>query len=290
MKKWKQIGALNFKYKKDTIVYFKKILNSYKRKEALNEEDFQDVMNLLAIHPNAEEKIGAGIKEIIVDEIRYKTKCFNAIRTDSSCVVFSYLKCINGSLSPLAKFNKTCRDVIAEDLRNVKLSFFKQNSIKGKVKCQETQELSSWEELNIDHRQPNTFSVIIDRFIEFLTKIDGAQNILSAEILRKGTQSFDTHNLEKLAEQCGLLANGNEKETREILSFCTKMIEWIGRYPVPLSSDKDFVSRDTLPKVMFNHYFRDIFDPFLDDVFKRLESEQSCSSLPEAALRPPPGS
>ena len=166
MKKWKQIGRLEFKYKKDVTAHFKKILNSYDFKELLDEEDFNDVLNLLKIHPKAQEKIGPGIKEIIVDETRYKTKCFNALRVDSSCEIFSYLKCINGSLSPLTKFSKTCRDVIADDLRLVKLSFFKGNSQKGRVKCQETGELSLWVELNVDHRQPNTFSVIVDRFIE----------------------------------------------------------------------------------------------------------------------------
>ena len=171
MKKWKKIGRLNFKYKKDAIAYYKNILNSYTFKELLNESDFNDVVNLLKIHPNAQEKIGIGIKEIIVDETRYKTKCFNAIRLDSSSEIFSYIKCINGDLSPLAKFSKTCRDVIADDLRLVKLSFFKKNSKKGRVKCQETGVLSFWEELNVDHRQPNTFSVIVDRFIE-LHKID----------------------------------------------------------------------------------------------------------------------
>ena len=37
---------------------------------------------------------------------------------------------------------------------------------KGQAKSQETGKLLNWEELNIDHRQPNTFSVIVDRFIE----------------------------------------------------------------------------------------------------------------------------
>ncbi len=85
--------------------------------------------------------------------------------------LFMRRTCINGDLSPLAKFSKTCRDVISDDLRLVKLSFFKGNSKKGRAKCQETGKLSLWEELNVDHRQPNTFSVILDRFIE-LHKID----------------------------------------------------------------------------------------------------------------------
>ena len=78
MKTWQQIGRLKFKYKKDVIAHYKKILNSYSFKESLVEKDFRDVLNLLKIHPNAQEKIGSGIKKIIVDETRYKTKCFNA--------------------------------------------------------------------------------------------------------------------------------------------------------------------------------------------------------------------
>lgn len=171
MKKWSQIGQLRFKFKKDVIAHYKKILNSYGFNESLGEKDFNEVLGLLKIHPNAHEKIGPGIEEIIVTEIRYKTKCFKAIRVDSSCEIFSYIKCINGSMPLLTKFSKTCRETISEDLRLVKLSFFKKNSEKGKVKCQETGKLSRWEELNVDHRQPNTFSVIVDRFIE-LYEID----------------------------------------------------------------------------------------------------------------------
>ena len=119
MKKWVQIGQLNFKYKKDVIAHFKTILNSYGFRESLNAKDFNDVLNLLKIHPNAKEKIEIGIKEIKVDETRYKTKCFNVIRVDSSCEIFSYIKCIKGSLPPLTKFSKTCRDVVSDALRLV---------------------------------------------------------------------------------------------------------------------------------------------------------------------------
>ena len=38
--------------------------------------------------------------------------------------------------------------------------------VKNQAKCQETGILSNWSELVIDHRQPNTFSVIVDRFKE----------------------------------------------------------------------------------------------------------------------------
>ena len=166
-----KIGDKEFKYKKDALNYFKEILNSYEPTDIVTETDFKDLVGLLEIRPDKDEKIGCGIEAIRVIEVRYKTKCFELIRKNGSKEVFSYRNCINGTSKPLTKFSKTCRETIAEDLRNVKLAFFKKFSSKGQVKCQETGELCRWEELNIDHRQPNTFSIIVDRFIE-VNRID----------------------------------------------------------------------------------------------------------------------
>jgi hypothetical protein len=81
----------------------------------------------------------------------------------------------------------------------VKLSYFDKYSKKGKVKCQETGELLKYEELNVDHRQPNTFSVIVDRFvelknidlknIEYLT-IDGGPNELADKKLKEDFRQY----------------------------------------------------------------------------------------------------
>lgn len=160
------IGDKEFKYKKDALNYYKAILNSYEPPHTVNEKDFRDLVGLIEFRPDKEKKIGCGIESIQVIEVRYKTKCFELTRKDGSKEIFSYLNCINGKSKPLAKFNKTCRETISEDLRNVKQTYFKKFSTKGEVKCQETGELCKWEELNVDHRQPNTFSVIVDRFIE----------------------------------------------------------------------------------------------------------------------------
>ena len=81
----------------------------------------------------------------------------------------------------------------------MKLSYFDKYSKKGKVKCQETGELFQYEELNVDHRQPNTFSVIVDRFvelksidlknIEYLT-IDGGPNELADKRLKEEFRQY----------------------------------------------------------------------------------------------------
>jgi hypothetical protein len=160
-----------FKYKKDALLYFKTKLNSYDFGETLNEEDTADVTALLLENEKRKDKIGCGIKEIRIGKVQFGTKCFQIIRNDLTTENFSYVYCINGDLKPFTKFSNACRNAIHKDLHNVKQKYFDQNSINGKVKCQETGILSSWTELNVDHRQPNTLSIIIDRFIE-LQKID----------------------------------------------------------------------------------------------------------------------
>lgn len=166
MKKQIQIGHLAFDTKKDALAHFKKILNSYDYGQILNDLDYRDVEELIKTHKRAEEKIGVGIKEIRVEKITYNTRCFQFIRNDLSVEFFSYIKCITGSTPPFTKFSKACRDAVKDDIRNVKQQYFNKFSKKSRVKCQETGELCLWSELTVDHRQPNTFSVIVDRFIE----------------------------------------------------------------------------------------------------------------------------
>src|SRR5690606_32538055 len=106
------------------------------------------------------------INKIIVDKVRYNSKAFHVLNNNSELKAFSYIKCINGKKPPLTIFNNTCRNAVQEDLNNVKFQYFRDNSKKGKVKCQESGDLCKWSELVVDHRQPNTFSIIVDRFIE----------------------------------------------------------------------------------------------------------------------------
>ena len=166
MKKSIEIGSKRFSTKKEALNHFRNILNAYEFGQQLNGLDFSDVMSLLDTHPRLKDKIGIGIKEIRVGKTRYDKKAFELIRFDDTTEFFSYIKRINSPKSDFTKFAQACRQIIQEDLRIVKLEYFKNYSKHGQVKCQESGELAKYEELNVDHRQPNTFSVIVDRFIE----------------------------------------------------------------------------------------------------------------------------
>ncbi|MEZ4883778.1 MAG: DCL family protein [Chitinophagales bacterium] len=165
------IGNIDFKTKKAANEYFSEILNRNKNLE-LNGSDFDDVYQLLKNHPRASEKIGVGVSKIKVEPTEYANNvCFHIHRIDGSIENFGIGKCIDGENSFFRQFSIGCRKVVKEDLEKVKKDYFSEHSKEGKVRCQFSYEELSWEETNVDHREPNTFSVIVDRFIE-VEKID----------------------------------------------------------------------------------------------------------------------
>jgi len=189
------IGNKTFAYKKDALNFYKEILNSYNFGETINENDKIEIIELLKNHPDFERKFSFGINKIIVDKVKYNSKAFHILNNNSEFEAFSYIKCINGKKPPLTVFSNTCRDIIQEDINKVKYQYFSENSKNGQVKCQETGELCKWNELVIDHRQPNTFSIIVDRFIEmnridihsteYIEIIDGVYNFKNEELSNK---------------------------------------------------------------------------------------------------------
>ena len=167
------IGNNAFKYKKDAVAHYRKILNSYSFGESLNESDFYDIIDLLNYDYTVSEdeleldESDIYIIDIKVSKVQFSTKCFEVFYSDNSSCYISYLMILNNTkYTPEKLFNAACRSAINKDIRDVKQRYFDQYSIKGQVKCQETGILSKWTELTVDHRQPNTFSVIVDRFKE----------------------------------------------------------------------------------------------------------------------------
>lgn len=182
------IGENSFSYKKEAIAHYRHILNSYRFGESLNEPDFYDLIDLLDydclnssdisdldesfIDEYSDNEIDVYITDIKVSKVQFNTKCFEVFYNDNSSCYISYLMIINNTkYTPERLFDKACRNAIHKDIIDVKQRYFDSHSVKGQVKCQETGVLSKWSELVIDHRQPYTFSVIVDRFKE-LNNID----------------------------------------------------------------------------------------------------------------------
>lgn len=180
-----KIGEREFKFKKEALLHYKNILNSYNFEGLLNDEHFNDLLNLLEYDYSFDDekykRLGqkiydtidySKIRDIKISKVQFNTKCFELIFDDLSTKQISYTYIINRQkITADSTFNIACRNTIIKDMNLVKRKYFENYSIKGKVKCQETNELSKWEDLVVDHRQPNTFSIIVDRFKE-VTKID----------------------------------------------------------------------------------------------------------------------
>ncbi|MDY0388580.1 MAG: DCL family protein [Methanolobus sp.] len=199
MRKPIKIGEIEFATKKDALTHYKTILNAYDFGEELNTDDFNDILSLLETHPRIKEKIGVGIEKVRVAKVQYNTKSFELIRIDGSTEFFSYTKRINAPKTNFTKFREACRQAVQDDLRNVKLAYFEKHSKKGQVKCQESKELAKYDELNVDHRQPNTFSVIVDRFIELKNldieaieyiQVDGGPNEIKEDKLKQEFRKY----------------------------------------------------------------------------------------------------
>jgi hypothetical protein len=172
-----KIGDKEYQSKKETVNYYRSILNSYSFGESLNESDLNDLIDLLNYGCLPETDVEPYIiEDIKVSKVQFSTKCFEVFYPDKTSRYISYLLLIRSIglntvyYTPEKMFYTACRNAVNKDIHRVKSRYFK-NSKQGTAKCQETGILSKWDELVVDHRQPNTFSVILDRFKE-LNNID----------------------------------------------------------------------------------------------------------------------
>lgn len=185
MKKLIIIGDKTFPTKKSAKTYFSDILNSYDFDESLSNNHCLDLVNLLNYYlsgsknetlqgqkttnkkTQAESNEDFYIKDIRIARFQFNTKCFEFVPSIGNAIILSYKSLIDKpKINQRTIFNRVCRYTIQDDLIKVKQDYFKQNSKNSKAPCQESKKFFKFEDLEVDHRQPNTLSVIIDRFIE----------------------------------------------------------------------------------------------------------------------------
>ena len=227
-----KIGDKEFKFKKDALNYYKSILNSYNFEDSLSDHHFNDLIDLIdydfslsSIENEDNEYVVNNINKVDVIDIKiakvqFGARCFEVIYSDYSNWYISYIQMINQPINnPSNLFNTACRSAIREDMRNIKKKYFFENAKNGFVKCQETKELSKWEELAVDHRQPNTFSVIVDRFKELnqidVNKIEYITNEINISFFKDESisESFRQYHREKanlriVRKECNLSRTG----------------------------------------------------------------------------------
>lgn len=176
------IGNQTFTSKKSALDFYKDILSRYDFGETLSNEDTTHIMMLAFKDEDNSEKVIQQVNEMVADfkndiplyGLRgimvdkhpdfQSTKCFYFVgKTDEEEYrdIFSYRLAINGSPSDMQVFSRACRFSIQERIRKFKIQQFKNRP----VRCAISNKVVKWEECQIDHKAPLTFSVIVKSFM-----------------------------------------------------------------------------------------------------------------------------
>lgn len=87
------IGGLDFARKGDALAYLRDMLWRYTPGQQVTDADALFLADALTRHPEAAEKIGAGVDHFVVRSAEYEKQCFWVVRTDGTTDRFSYKSC-----------------------------------------------------------------------------------------------------------------------------------------------------------------------------------------------------
>lgn len=88
-----RIGNLQFERKGDVTEFFRSMLYKYELGDKVSDDDAKILAEMVAMHPEAAEKIGCGIQSFSVRTADFNTRCFWINRTDGSTEKFSFRAC-----------------------------------------------------------------------------------------------------------------------------------------------------------------------------------------------------
>lgn len=208
------IGSKAYGSKKAAKENYSRILNQYEFGESVSDEHYHEILDLVKYYvsnkrlENGEERTHLNsesgetnaqkVKPVIIQDVRiakfqFNTKCFEIVPSEGEPLIISYRHFVDSpKVNSRSVFNRVCRNTVQKDLISVKQSYFKKHAISGKAPCQKSKIYFTYENLVVDHRQPNTFSVIVDRFIE-LNGLD--VNLVEYEIKPHSLTQFKDSNL-----------------------------------------------------------------------------------------------
>lgn len=90
------IGSLHFAKKGDASAFLQAMLHRYDVGDKVGAADEQVLRDTLALHPEAEAKVGCGITHFSVRSADFGAKCFWINRPDGTTEKLSYKACITG--------------------------------------------------------------------------------------------------------------------------------------------------------------------------------------------------
>jgi len=157
-----RVASETFTTQKALIERIRRIMYAYPDHGVLTAADQQFMTELLGNHPDAKQKIGAGVAKMWVqtNPVYTNTRNFWLQRVDGSATDFSFMECLVET-THLQRFHRACRAAIAPDIKAFKLWFFTKNS---QYRCPFTGESLSLRYSHVDHVVP--FALLVARFIQ----------------------------------------------------------------------------------------------------------------------------
>ena len=198
--------------KKARTAYFSGILHGAQIGETINGH-FEELLELLREHPDAENKIGCGVAAFKVDLVPpYLKRGFHVIRTDGSVEDFSYRICLNGYQSKKQEATRALRNEVFEQIDAVR-----RRVLAGEISvCAETGAPIGAGGFEIHHAPPNTFARIVSLFvsaekieIEKIKTKEGNDGVTFALADRKLAQRWRAHP-QSLADLCAVSVHGHK--------------------------------------------------------------------------------
>lgn len=162
-----ELETRSFPNQKTATEFFQGILYRYQPDVLIPDPDHSDLAALVLRHPNASQKIGAGVESFSIMSAIQDTVCFRVHRTDGSSTDFSMGSCITGrGPSRFQEVSTAFRNVISTDIHARRDNLFTSHgNNEGAIPCAHSGVLITRDMGHMDHRPPMTFQVIVRTFI-----------------------------------------------------------------------------------------------------------------------------
>uniref|UniRef100_UPI002F908769 DCL family protein n=1 Tax=Streptomyces virginiae TaxID=1961 RepID=UPI002F908769 len=172
------IGHRDYPTKKDARETIRAILHGYPVGSTVdNEEHHLLLLDLLDMHPRAEDKIGPGVEAFaIAPPQRGPHPGFRVIRTDGTPIDFSYLEC----LQPRT-YRQQVLNVMGDEVKQTKTDYFESRRAAGTLRSDSSGQLLDTANTAVSYFQGPSFNEIATEFAESLGGWEAIELTSSAE-------------------------------------------------------------------------------------------------------------
>lgn len=155
-----QVGREVFKTKKELLSKLRGMLHAAALGVELDEPEHGFLLELVQRHPEAQKKIGPGIRAFRVTTSEYRNRCFEVIRVDGTTTDFSYMKCVTEPTA-WSEFLKALRKSVERQIWEAKEKVFLWDEV---IACPVSGEMMTREQAAVEYVEPDTFDWLAEEF------------------------------------------------------------------------------------------------------------------------------